>query len=330
MMLQMLAVIDIEMGTKLAVLLLSWWLAGMCVAEATGTAEEVRLSIHYPLPGPEQALIGQTRVRTLVHEDTFAKLARREGVGFGALQRANPSVDAWLPGAGTELLVPGAVLLPDIPREGVVVNLSELKLFYFQPEAGRVSIYPIGIGDQGSETPLMETVITSKIENPTWYPPASIRARHAREGRELAAIVPPGPDNPLGPFALQLGRAGYFIHGTNQAMGVGRRVSSGCIRLYNPHITDLVRRIGLGQPVRVIEQPYKVAWHEGSLYLEAHPQQVEERAGEVSAEVDQSINHTGFVAQIIRATRQRAVEIDWPLAFATAQEGRGVPVRISI
>ena len=334
MMCVMLAVIEPQMRIKLLGMLLFALLGPLAVSaddlSASNDAARVSLAIHHPMPDADQALLGRTRMRTLVYEDTFAELARREGVGFGALQRANPDVDAWLPGAGTELLVPAAVILPDTPREGIVVNLSELKLFYFQPEAGLVSIYPIGVGDEGTETPLMKTVITSKIENPTWYPPPSIRARHARAGRDLPAVVPPGPDNPLGPFALQLARDGYFIHGTNQAMGVGRRVSSGCIRLYNPHITDLVRRVGVGQQVRVVDQPYKVAWHEGSLYLEAHPALRTDGVNEAAEDGGQSINHTGFVAQIIRATRQRAVQLDWPLAFATAQAGRGVPVKISL
>jgi len=113
-------------------------------------------------------------------------------------------------------------------------------------------------------------------------------------------------------------------------MGVGRRVSSGCIRLFNPHIADLVRRVDLGQSLRMIAQPYKVAWHEGSLYLEAHPERAAGHNGGASGAGEASISHTGFVAQVIRATRQHDVEIDWPLAFATAREGRGMPVKISL
>ncbi len=335
MMQMMLAVIDPQLRTKPLVLVLLLYSAASLGSEID-TAAKVSLAVHFPMPGPQQALVGQTRTRVLQYEDTFAKLARREGVGFGALQRANPGVDAWLPEAGAKLLVPSATLLPAAPREGVVVNLSELKMFLYQPEVGTVSVYPIGIGDEGSQTPLMETVVTSKIENPTWYPPASIRARHAQEGRELAPLVPPGPDNPLGPFAVQLARKGYFIHGTNLPMGVGRRVSSGCIRLYNLHITDFVRRVALGQTVRVIEQPYKVAWHDDSLYLEAHPERHSDKTvslgpnKENTEAKDDGVNHSGFVSQIIRATSERQAKIDWSLAFATARAGRGVPVKISL
>ena len=242
-------------------------------------------------------------------------------MGFNALRRANPGVDAWIPGADTRVTVPSAMLLPQAEREGVVINLSEMRLFHFQPRHGVVSVYPIGIGEEGTETPLMKTVVTAKIENPTWYPPESIRERHARRGNILPRQVPPGPDNPLGPFALQLARKSYFIHGTNQPIGVGRSVSSGCIRLYNPHIAELVRRIERGEPVRVIRQPYKVAWHDGALYLEAHPAPA---AGQA-----ESVSHSGFVAQIIQATEQKPADIDWPLAFTTARAGRGLPVKIS-
>ena len=279
------------------------------------------------MPGPDQTLVGEMRVRTLSYADTFAKLARREGVGYGALLRANPDVDPWIPGDGAQVVVPSAFLLPDAPREGIVVNLSELRMYHYQPQEGVVSVYPIGIGDEGRETPLMETVITSKLENPTWFPPPSIIARHAQQGRVLPRRVPPGPDNPLGPFAIQLAKKGYFIHGTNQPIGVGRRVSSGCIRLYNPHIADLVLRSKRGQAVLVIQQPYKVAWHEGALYLEAHPRLIADDLA--AAEAAARIDHSGFVARIIQATQSRPAEVDWPLAFATARAGRGLPVRIS-
>jgi len=150
--------------------------------------------------------------------------------------------------------------------------------------------------------------------------PPSIRARHAAQGRPLASVIPPGPENPLGPFALQLAEKGYFIHGTNQPIGVGRRISSGCIRLYNPHIAALVERVERGERVQVVEQPYKVGWHDGALYLEAHPTHSAEEAGR---------SHSPFVAEIIRATSERTVDINWPLALATARAAVGLPVRIS-
>lgn len=263
-------------------------------------------------------LIGEIRQRTLVYEDTFARVARAEGVGYEALARANPGVDPWLPGEGTAIVLPTQMLAPNTSREGIVVNLSELRLYLYGPDSATVSVYPIGIGSEGRATPLMVTAVKAKIEDPTWYPPDSVRARHARRGSILPRQVPPGVDNPLGSFAVQLARKSYFIHGTNQPIGVGRRVSSGCIRLYNNHIEMLVGQVVRGTPVTVVRQPYKVGWHRGALYLEAHP----------ALDV-RNRSRSEFVRQIIRATRDRRTDVDWELAYATAHNAAGIPVRIS-
>ena len=276
----------------------------------------LRLGRFHPVPGVSDNLLGELAERRLVEADTFAKVAREEGVGYGALQRANPQVDAWLPGEGTRILLPKAMLLPRAPREGVVINLAELRLYHFATDTNHVYVYPIGIGNEGAATPIMSTRIVTKIEQPTWYPPESIRARHAAKGDLLPSQVPPGPDNPLGDYALQLARPGYFIHGTNQPIGVGRRVSSGCIRMYAQDIEVLAHSVANGTPVRVIQQPYKVGWHEGALYLEAHTP-------------DAEANYTDAIAQIIQATTGQTVHVDWDLALATVRLGSGLPVRIS-
>jgi L,D-transpeptidase ErfK/SrfK len=293
------------------------WL--LLLVALTGGLDAVAQTHVYPWPADDVAVIGEVRVYTTAYEDTFASIARAQGVGYNALLRLNSEVDPWLPGADQQVVLPTQYLLPPLPREGVVVNLSELRLYHFDSQAGLVSIYPIGIGTEGTQTPIMSTRVLTKIANPTWYPPESIRARHAAEGDLLPRQVPPGPENPLGAFAVQLERKGYFIHGTNQPIGVGRRVSSGCIRMYEPHISDLVHKLAKGSQVRVIRQPYKVAWHEGDLYMEAHP-----------PEVDSGRDHSGFVAQIIKATSSQPIEVDWPRAFEAARAGLGLPVKISL
>ena len=240
----------------------------------------------YDLTEPDQALLGERQVRIARGEDTFARIAREEGVGYDALVRANPGLDPWLPGAGGEVLLPTALLLPEGPREGILVNLNELRLYYFQPGGEQVSVYPIGIGTEGRETPVMQTRTVAKLSQPTWYPSDAARARYAERGIVLARQVPPGPDNPLGALAIQLAAPGYLIHGTNQPIGVGRRVSSGCLRLYDSHIEALVAQVPNGTPVHVTRQPYKAGWHHDGLYLEVH------RAGEES--------YTGAVRVLLR------------------------------
>ncbi len=259
-------------------------------------------------------LLGEPRTRVIVYEDTFARIAREEGVGYDALLRANPGVDPWLPEPGSNLVLPTAMLLPAATHEGVVINLSELRLYFFDPAGQRVFVYPIGIGSEGRETPLMQTKTVSKLERPTWYPPASVRARYASEGRPLAGVVPPGPDNPLGTFAIKLARSGYFIHGTNDPIGVGRRVSSGCIRMYERDIAALVAQLPNGTPVRVLRQPYKTGWRGDTLYLEAHPS---------------TSSYTEAVRQVVRATETRAAQIDWDRVVEIARDGAGIPLAVT-
>jgi L,D-transpeptidase ErfK/SrfK len=255
----------------------------------------------------------------LVYEDTFAKVAREEGVGYEGLRRLNLDVDEWLPDVGTTVTLPTALLLPAGPRRGVVINLSEFRLYFFDTAMQQVHVYPIGIGEQGSETPLMQTRTVSKIEYPAWYPPASVRAKHEARGDILPAVVWPGPENPLGRYAIKLAEPGYFIHGTNQPIGVGRRISAGCIRLYARHIAALVSSLPNGTEVRVVSDSYKVAWHDGELYLEAH-----------AGPLETGQNRTELVRQVIRATESRPAQIDWDLAMSVVREATGLPVRISL
>jgi len=270
------------------------------------------------MPAESDALIGQRHEVPTRHEDTFAKLAREFDVGYDALRRANPDVDAWLPGEDTQVQLPLQMILPGARRTGIVINLSEMRLYHYPRGGAEVNVYPIGIGSEGRETPIMQTRIVAKIEDPVWYPTATILARHAAEGRTLAREVPAGPDNPLGSFAIKLGRAGYFIHGTNQPIGVGQRVSSGCIRLYEQDIAQLVAGAPNGTPVSVIHQPFKAGWHGGQLYLEVH----------------RNINggtqdYSDAVAAIIAATADRQIDIDWPLVLTTARVATGLPVAVS-
>jgi L,D-transpeptidase ErfK/SrfK len=142
-----------------------------------------------------------------------------------------------------------------------------------------VQIFPVAIGRQGWETPVTETSLVAKQRDPAWYPPESIRREHAAEGDPLPRVVPPGPDNPLGRHALRLGIPGYLIHGTNKAFGVGMRVSHGCIRMLPEDVEALFEHIPVGTRVRIINQPVKVGWQGGLLYLEVHPPLEEDQAG---------------------------------------------------
>ena len=233
------------------------------------------LAMTYELPSEHFDVIGAPRTVVAAHEDTLVEIARQSGIGLEQMERINPGVDMWLPGEGTQVTIPSHYVLPRVPREGLVLNLPEMRMYYFPPrQAGRpaqVQTFPIGIGRETWATPLGKTRITSKVKDPAWRPPESIRKEHAAKGDPLPLIVPPGPDNPLGRYAMGLGIPGYLIHSTNKPIGVGMRVSHGCIRMLPEDIERLFPQLPVGTPVNIINQPVKVGWHGGKLYIEVHP-----------------------------------------------------------
>jgi L,D-transpeptidase ErfK/SrfK len=272
---------------------------------------------------PKQDMVGEIRHYTIEDKDTLLDVARRYDLGYVELVAANPGVDPWIPKPGTRIVLPTAHLLPDAPREGIVINLPEMRLYYFPPEAGGVVSFPIGIGVEGWETPLGTTSVVSKREHPTWIPPESIR----RERPDLPAFIPPGPDNPLGDFALDLGWPRYLVHGTNKPYGVGRRTSHGCIRLYPEDIKRLFGWVVVGTPVTVVSQQAKLGWVNGDLYLEVHPSQAE--ADDIELRGRFTPRPIPDLRERIRmAAGSKAGQVSWVLVDRTARERRGIPVRI--
>jgi L,D-transpeptidase ErfK/SrfK len=260
-------------------------------------------------------VIGSNQVIFTAANDTLMQLARATGLGFQTLAAANPEVDPWLPGADRPLLLPYSAVLPGRPQAGITVNLAELRLYLVWDEAGmqRVRIYPIGIGDEGWETPEGEFAVLNKVKRPHWKPPQSIR----QERPELPLLVPPGPDNPLGEHWLGFTPTGHGIHGTNRPYGVGRRVSHGCLRLYPEDIRDLYERAELGTPVRIIYKPLKVGAQDGILYVEAH-RDYRQTITDPLAEVERQVKLIGWRNALDRSAIERAIA-----------ESRGIPVPVS-
>ncbi len=231
----------------------------------------------YALPPPDVDVVGEVQFTRARQEDTLSDIARRYGLGFNEIVNANPEVDRWLPGEGTLVVLPTRYVLPKAPRRGIVVNLSEMRL-YFYPEAAPnqspvVITHPISVGRMDWNTPLGVTQVARKKQDPTWYPPQSIKDRYRREeGKILPDVFPPGPDNPLGRHALYLGLPSYLIHGVNQAkeIGIGMRVTHGCIRMYPEDIARLYDLVPVGTPVNLVDQPVKAGWLAGSLFVEIH------------------------------------------------------------
>lgn len=271
-----------------------------------------------------QDMIGAERHHIAAATDTLYDIALNNGLGITELRAANPGVDPWLPPPGRDIVLPSAHLLPSGPRRGVIINLGDQRLYYFGAESDDIMSFPIGIGHAATTTPLGATTVAGKRKNPTWFPPESIRA----ENPSLPAAVPPGPANPLGKHALDLGWPLYVVHGTNRPYGIGRRVSHGCIRLRPEDIAQLFGAVEIGVPVRVVDEPIKVGWSNDELYLEAHPSQ--DQADEIDATGTFSFDGYGdVVARVAAAAADRATEIDWDLVRAIVEQRRGIPVRIN-
>ena len=271
-------------------------------------------------------MLGSVRAYTAEYDDTLLDLARDNGLGFVEIVAANQGVDPWLPGEGTVITLPTGHLLPDAPREGLVINLGEHRLYYFGPDG--VTTYAIGVGREGWDTPLGVTTITRKQKNPIWFPPASIR----KEKPELPKVVRAGPDNPLGKHALYFDWPSYLVHGTNMPWGVGRRVSHGCIRLYPEGIEKLFSEIDVGTNVQVIDQPIKIGRFKGELYLEVYPEPDQadelERDGYFESAAKRSNSDVYF--KIRNESGADLARLDWPGIRAALARRTGIPVRITL
>lgn len=279
----------------------------------------------FVLEHPNQEVIGQLHVVVAEDADTLPSLARRYDVGYDEIVGANPGVDVWLPGAGTRVVLPTRYVLPAGERSGIVINVAARRLFYFPAhDQTVVHTYPIGVGRRDWSTPLGSTTVADKIVDPSWYPPASIRREHREKGDPLPGIVPPGPDNPLGRYALLLSMDGYLIHGTNKPAGVGMPVSHGCIRLYPEDIAALFAGLPVGTPVSIVDQPLLAGWDGDELYLQSYHSDAESAPDDdaIAAVVRTAMQRRGIDSvrvrldreQMVRWTARRAV----PLAVTRA------------
>jgi L,D-transpeptidase ErfK/SrfK len=299
----------------------------------------------YELPPEGFDVIGAVATVTARYDDTLVDIARHHGLGYQDIVRANPDVGVWLPGEGTEVVLPMRFVLPPGPREGLVLNLAEYRMYYFpKPRKGEpayVYTYPMSIGRMDWETPLGETRIVAMAKNPAWYPPQSVRDEHAADGDPLPRVVPAGPENPLGTRALRLGLPGYLIHGTNRPAGVGMRVSHGCIRMFPEDIEFLFQHITVNTVVRIINAPVKIGWDGEDLVAEVHPvlespqllaaaslQRIEKldadiELPDVAAESKNPL--TQVTEQFISVTAERAGQLDWGLVELLVERSDGIP-----
>lgn len=278
----------------------------------------------YPVPPQNQALIGQIQYGYSRFGDTVAKVLQEYDVGYNAIEKANPHIN-MVKGFnyGSMIKVPTQHLLPNQTREGIVINLPEMRMYYFIPGTSKVATYPIGIGKIGKTIPIVNATITRKAENPTWIPPEDIREFNLAQGVVLPQVMPPGPDNPLGPYAVYMSVPTYLIHSTIFPESIGKRASFGCIRMYESDIKKFFPSIEGGIPVAIINSPIKVAWQNNHLYMEAHTP-LEEHNTAYDATLP------GTVTQINQLTKDQDTLVDWQGVAFMEKERDGLPHEIGV
>lgn len=268
-------------------------------------------------------VVGELLVYSARYEDTLMDIARTYNLGYAELVAANPGVDPWLPGLGTRILLPTAHVLPEGARHGILVNLSDQRIYWFG-NGGEIRTFAIGIGQEGLGTPKGTTTIVRKKEHPTWIPTPEKR----KEDPTLPAVVPAGPDNPMGDYAMYLGWPLYAIHGTNQPDAIGRRVTRGCIRLYPEGIEQLYGMTPIGTRVTVIDQPAKMGWIGDDLFVDLHPSRADVDSLEMEGTFDPK-PIPGLRERVAAFAGAAAERVDWATLDAAEQRRDGVPVRIT-
>ncbi|MGI9510782.1 MAG: L,D-transpeptidase family protein [Geminicoccaceae bacterium] len=276
----------------------------------------------------QEGSLRETLSYRTVYEDTLLDLARQFKLGYVEMVAANPGTDPWVPGEGTDVILPTVHLIPDLGEakpEGLVINLADMRLYFFEENSLAPRSFPIGIGRDGLNTPTGTTKIVGKRKDPSWHPTARMR----EEDPELPKIVPAGPENPLGSRAMYLGWPQYLIHGTNKPWGVGRRVSSGCVRMYPEDVETLFELVRVDTKVTVIDQPIKLGWIGNELFMEAHPTQQQsdqlEAMGRFEPRLDSQI-----VEQVLASAGEgRRGRLDWGQIRKVTIERRGYPIQIT-
>lgn len=280
-------------------------------------------ALAFNLPTNGDNIVGHLQWTQALPGDTFSSIGRRYDIGYYELVEANPGINPDNPPPGTVIVVPTRFILPSVPRQGLVVNLTELRIYFYPANSNKVVTYPIGIGREGWDTPVGLMHIIEKTVNPTWYVPDSIRKAREADGVILPKFIPPGPENPLGGYRMRLSKPTYLIHGTNDYRGVGRRSSSGCMRMFPEDVEDLFARVKVKTPVNVLDMAYKAGWENNQLYLETHVP-LQEQMGTLATD-----NGTMEKVVSVEATKEPSVQIDWDLAKYIARLQNGIPQRIT-
>ena len=270
----------------------------------------------------DQAMVGEIAAVETRENDTLPDIARHFGLGYNDITAANAGIPAWTPKANSRVLLPLQFILPDAPHKGIVLNVANMRLFYYpKKQRDKVFTYPVGIGRDGWNTPMGMTSIAVKTPNPDWHVPPSILREHAAKGHRLPSVVRSGPDNPLGYFAMRLAIGSYLIHGTNKPFGIGMQISHGCVQLYPENIEVLFKKTPVGTPVRIIHDPYLVAWHENRLYLEAN--EPLEKWSRSKRQLKKQVSK-----ELTKIAKQHNATVDWGRVDRVIDRAEGIPTPV--
>jgi L,D-transpeptidase ErfK/SrfK len=265
-------------------------------------------------------VIGRLAFISLEKGDTLPDIARHFSLGINAVSAANPGVDIWVPEAGERIMLPLSFILPDAPRKGIVINLAAMRLFQFKGDGESLEVltYPVGVGTEERPSPIGQMYVERKVTRPTWHVPASIAMDHRKKGDPLPAAVLPGPQNPLGEYALYLSKPSYLMHGTNKPASIGLRATNGCIRLYPEDVKKLYENTPLRTPVYFVNQPYLLGQSNGVVYMEVH----------ASAENVDAVEFDKIYTKLRTIEKESGRSLDWNKVKNVLAEARGIPVPI--
>lgn len=278
----------------------------------------------YLLPRNDDNVVGHVQFKSVKDGETLLDIARQYNIGYNEIVAANPGINPWMPNTENRIRIPTQFILPPKPWRGVIINLPEMRLYYFPPitlfHDRRVITMPLSIGKINWGTPAGNFYVKEKIKHPSWTVPNSIVVENGLERYGNRRIIPPlDDDNPLGEYAILLNETGYLIHGTNRPFSIGRRVSHGCLRLYPEDISVLFDYVDRKMPVRIINQPYKVGKRNNVIYVETH-NLLEEDVNR------HGINITPIVRDIVRQIPGFVVPDDaWQQLDRIVSEASGLP-----
>ena len=306
----------------------------LCSSQWLSAADRIH---QYKLPTvPTDNMVGDLSFIKVKDTDTFSDIASLYGLGFDNLRSANPTVDPWLPKEGEIIVLPRLYILPETTREGIVVNIPEKRLYYFPTvKAGQqpsVEIYAVSVGRQEWNTPVVSTKVTGRVIEPTWYPPKSLRAEHLAQGNMYPRVVPPGPENPLGKYLLQLSIPTYFIHSTNNRFGIGMQVTRGCIRMFPEDIESIFNRVAVGTPVSIVNKTYKIGRENDLVYLEVNPMP-EVNLQQMTMAIEQCPQDNATALELIRSKiglleENMELVLDWNMIERIRTEATGLPIAV--